>query len=340
MPKETRLGAAANEADRHESNLDKLWNAFVFEKAGERAESIAEREALALRVLQQLRNEVKEALRDRRGEAALRALRDANAAWQLLASSLGEFLLGEDEDETGGSQFSSVEDLGRHYRNRVEGYLGASFAGARARIQLIAKILGGQLPAKIEDFYSDLVPGEQSVDPVAVLLPRDLLVRLSDALVALNYGEQHSMVLPIQGEKRDRAWTRQLMQLEALDYVAFLEGQGTTKTDARFLVSEAIGKSPDTLRQWERDCRRSFPAFLSIDKDLEIAREAGLLTQKGLPATNGLVARFVEHVTEQSLEEFGRIYRSASGAATFRTARLPSKKQLNPQMGISNVSGD
>ena len=97
----------------------------------------------------------------------------------------------------------------------------------------------------------DLVPYKDDMDPIPILLPRNLLVELRSALAALNEGEIQQILLPnLDGRHKD-AWTWDQMRGQAVEHVAYLNGQGFTKKIARGRVASSMKVPPETLRFWE-----------------------------------------------------------------------------------------
>ena len=77
----------------------------------------------------------------------------------------------------------------------------------------------------------------------------------------------HPVFRPTAEGRHDEPWTWDKMRARAVEYVAFLHGQGVQLRIARQRVGAAMKVAPETLRQWERD--------QSVGANVETAREAG-----------------------------------------------------------------
>lgn len=118
------------------------------------------------------------------------------------------------------------------------------------------------------------------------ILPRYVSPMLLDALKSLAYGEQAPLFAPaFDGNKRN--YSELNMQLEALCMIAFRNGGGMSKEEARSDVADRFGLSPDTLKSWERRLKiefgkihvngqmRSAKAFGGAARALKLRRDNG-----------------------------------------------------------------
>lgn len=282
--------ATSGISDVREITIEDLWQKFVFARSGEQPESHAEREALALRLIQQLRSEYNEALLKGRGDEALHALQEATIIWHLLASMIGSFLLWPTERvlSAGSVELNAGEELCLHTHAAEDLAVPAVEAVARAFRVSQAVLL--QFAPKVFKI----------IDPVAVLMPRRVLTHLGQSVYALL--EQDDLLAP----DRDK------MQIRALEHVAFLQGQRFTKGAAQSQVAEALGVKERTLRNWEPTQRRRLSEsaeLIVLELALEVAMEAGRVTIQGGPVRSTAVAEYLEQVTAEPLEQFGQKYR-------------------------------
>jgi hypothetical protein len=96
------------------------------------------------------------------------------------------------------------------------------------------------------------------------------------ALRAMNYGQTEELLKPMPIRKAGTPFALAEWKLEALLQIFYRVGQGMKKYRALEFVSEAIGQSTDTIRDWEKDAK--FDEDYSIE--LQCAELAGRYSEK------------------------------------------------------------
>jgi hypothetical protein len=165
-----------------------------------------------------------------------------------------------------------------------------------------------------------------ALDPAIIILPRQLLTSLADALAALDQGDVLPLLSPAAVKRR--SWDYDMAQLRALEHVEFLVGQGVTKKSSMYDVGAAIGRTTHAMHSWERDLRKKFADDPDIDeqfgnivdKRLDIARKAGELevrlrrdpTYGERPGEwiDSHVLRAREELLEESLPKFSEKFKN------------------------------
>ena len=155
-----------------------------------------------------------------------------------------------------------------------------------------------------------------ALDPVALLMPRDLLVTLRAALAALDVGEVQALVAPNRTGKHDDAWTWDGMRIRGVQHVLFLHGKGVTKRVAQTRVAACMGVTDEALRKWERELKTHSDAMFAI------AEASGSLFNQladdphswsaERPVT-GSVLSMMRDLSDEDLAEFGARYRANFG---------------------------
>jgi hypothetical protein len=265
---------------------ESLWEAYVYPLCSKRPETREEREAAALHIIQMSRHI---ALTTDDLTTRLSAASSALAIWHLLAAELGPWLI-----DAGSGLLEKTNDL--HPRSQLKALLQLQNAGPPTH--------------------------RTSSDPVALLIPGHLRDCLENAMSALDQGEVHTLVEPRAVQRHGDAWTWDQMRFRALEYVAFLCGQGLKKQFALRRVSLSMGMgSSDTLRDWEKTGSPLWAAVPDMESRLNSAREAGKILVDGRQDDDdaNAVAYLVE-LGQESLEEFGQRYKQLFGGRTINRA--------------------
>lgn len=158
-----------------------------------------------------------------------------------------------------------------------------------------------------------------ALDPVALLLPRDLAEKLHEAMQALRSGEIRPIIEPAATERDHGAWSQDQMRMRAVEHVHFLHGQGVALGIARSRVGAHMKNvAKDTLRKWETDeCPVNI--FNCADR-ISTAAGAGRLQAKKLsgtptPVVDGKESFMLEELTKRDpLAAFGERYHSTFGS--------------------------
>lgn len=90
-------------------------------------------------------------------------------------------------------------------------------------------------------------------------------LRARSGLGHLNEGQSHPLYEPKPGRKQGLPYDLKRWKLAALDAVHFRIGMGFKKYRAIGIVADAIGQSPETLRQWERATQFDEASRVSLD---------------------------------------------------------------------------
>ncbi|MBT3905407.1 MAG: hypothetical protein HOH80_10075 [Rhodospirillaceae bacterium] len=94
-------------------------------------------------------------------------------------------------------------------------------------------------------------------------------------LMALNNGEQTSLMTPSETGEWGRTYSLTQLRLGAIMHLFFVWGSGGTKKSAIALVADAFGASPHTVRDWER---KLIPKKLGeVQNVFDIAKRAGAI---------------------------------------------------------------
>lgn len=264
--------------------LDELWSAEVLGPAAAVGLDASEpRQIVACRLLMLLASLDPHANPDLNGEQVPDQFLRAYPIWQLLAHDLGGWLL----------------------KSGFQGNLGQA---SRSSQDLLKSLLEMQ---QLTDF-----PGHsEAVDPVPVLLPRQLRKVLVDGLGALRGGETPEIFEPRVTGRHDTPWSWDQMRAGALERVAFRRGQGFSAGDAMEHVAQAMGVSAQTLRGWERSQQ--------LKEGCDLAQSAGRLKSQldddpdyGKRQDQALNAHVLERLKAfqaEPLAVFGQRYRERFG---------------------------
>ncbi|WP_342108084.1 hypothetical protein [Methylobacterium sp. SI9] len=155
-----------------------------------------------------------------------------------------------------------------------------------------------------------------AIEPAPLLLPRWLLNELRSALDALDEGEVHDLVRPIEGGRHGDAWTWDQMRACALEHVGFLHGQGIAKQIARRRVSAQTSISEGALRDWERneELNEGFKDALEAGRLKIIFEDNPRYAESDGNTVNGnALARLHRFKSDPSLADFGKAYRQRFG---------------------------
>lgn len=260
--------------------LESLWDSYVFMSEDEKPQSRDEREDRALGMLQLLRRFLEEKPDDQR--TRLTVATHGAVVLQLLVQRFAQDLFFEMSDGL----------VGR-----------ASCAGVSER-----RLLGWLL-----DLQDTAAPPahRNAIDPMTIVLPREMFERLRNGMKALDQGEIHPIVQASQSGRHGPAWTRDEMQARALEHVSFLRGQGIVKDIARRRVANAMGMgSIETLKSWEKagsDLRRH---VFDLSGRLKAAEEAGRISIRGRRDGDDAHAfAFLLNIKAEPLAAFGKRYR-------------------------------
>lgn len=99
--------------------------------------------------------------------------------------------------------------------------------------------------------------------------------QLLHAFQALGVGETLPMFGASVTRRHGKPWTEDQLRLRAVEHVAFLRGQGITKSMAQRRVFHATDIPPTTLQSWEK---RDLPRHVvNLVRHLEIAQGAGAI---------------------------------------------------------------
>ena len=147
---------------------------------------------------------------------------------------------------------------------------------------------------------------------VLVPLPASYASRVLADLEALRLGDRNTMFRPVVTGKHAHPYLWMKAREEAILHVAFLHGGGKTLTAARKVVADAIGATPNTLRDWGKHVHIH-------EGDLERARQAGNIEQQrldlGRPHPSPMDAHVQSMIDRLSgkLPAFARDYRDKFG---------------------------
>jgi hypothetical protein len=196
----------------------------------------------------------------------------AMTIWQLLSTEIGEQLLNADSS------------------NFVEG---ESLLATQVRLWAL---LDRQLNCTIPEVF------KSAIDPIAVFLPRKVLIELVESLEALQKGETLPLFMPHQHGRHGDAYTWDMMRFRAIEHVYFLVGQGVAKGIAQRRVSAAMHKvSPETLKSWERDAKQDYRAA----RQLSAAQSAGEI-RTILDSNPSAAESFLGSIASNKLESFAK----------------------------------
>lgn len=105
-------------------------------------------------------------------------------------------------------------------------------------------------------------------------LPGRLAWRLMEALEALEYGDVHPLLEPRTTDFSKPAYSRMMLQLQALQFVEYRAARGIKKFHAVEEVAEAYGCAESTVRNWREPlCKRI--GYLKVTSELAFAHNAG-----------------------------------------------------------------
>jgi hypothetical protein len=247
------------------------------------SKSREEREAMTLNLLQYLRTSDEA---EGEGDEKKNGIALAHQLWALLASQIGEWL----------------------WKAGLPEHILHADMPDRFHLQSLLKWqMAGIMPSHI-----------RGIDPVPVLLPRPLFEKLCNGLAALDKGEVQELFEPTRTGRHGQAWTWDSMRVRALEYVAFLNGQGVVKDIARRRVANAMGiGSIETLKTWEKTGSDLRSNVHSLDYRIDAAKDAGRIEYQGRSDTDespAVAAR--EELLEETPEAFGLRYKQMFGVRT------------------------
>lgn len=131
--------------------------------------------------------------------------------------------------------------------------------------------------------------------------PNWLLVTTIDALDALEYGDTHP-IFRRSGRKRRLGTKQRRLILKAIGAIHFRrKAYGMSDEQARFNVSESIGRSLDTIKSWERSLRK--------EASLRVRRAIGFAENHGSWVADAISKKHLgEKVDEKRIEAHGASY--------------------------------
>ncbi|MEH2569652.1 hypothetical protein [Bradyrhizobium sp. AZCC 2289] len=212
-----------------------------------------------------------------------RILANAFPLWSLISAEIGEWILSCIHDVTGGVPDGDLYDRVR---------------------------LGSLL--KMQEAASGPPTHRDALDPATVIIPRQFLLEITDALLALDRGEVRPIFEHrVTGEHgAPHAWST--ARTLALEHVAFLVGQGVKKGIAQARVGAAIGASKGTLEDWEKKEKQTN----GFDETWRVAKEAGALSIAATrsPTMDSHVLYKMNQLQSGTLRTFGEHYKKHFGS--------------------------
>lgn len=140
-------------------------------------------------------------------------------------------------------------------------------------------------------------------------LPGRLAWRLMEALEALEYGDVHPLLEPRTTDFSKPAYSRMMLQLQALQFVEYRAGRGIKKFLAVEEVAEAYGCAESTVRNWREPlCKRI--GYLKITSALAFAHNAGASMRR---ARRSIIKHHDKVYGVDALHDAGEKYKKVLG---------------------------
>lgn len=140
-------------------------------------------------------------------------------------------------------------------------------------------------------------------------LPGHLAWRLVEALEALEYGDVHPLLEPRTTDLSKPAYSRMMLQLQALQFVEYRTARGTKKLHAVDEVADAYGCAVSTVRNWREPlCKRI--GYLKVTSELAFAHNAGASRRR---ARRSIIQHHDMVYGDDALRDAGEKYKKVLG---------------------------
>ena len=140
-------------------------------------------------------------------------------------------------------------------------------------------------------------------------LPGHLAWRLMEALEALEYGDVHPLLEPKTTDFSKPAYSRMMLQLQALQFIEYRAARGIKKLLAVEEVANVYGCAESTVRNWREPlCKRI--GYLKVTSELAFAHNAGASRRR---ARRSIIQHHDNAYGDDALQEAGAKYKSILG---------------------------